>query len=337
MRNLVPHRFGSDPEFVFMDTASHAIIPASVLITANKAIGLKSFIGIDGHPATAELRPPPTNNVKHHLYYLAHGIKATNDFLRHSSTSETLLVAAPVVLNEALGGHIHVSLFANEPCTLLAQQMNVVYHVGQLRTYDKSKPGDLSSLDANLVSRMQEYVSKAAAGEATTPDLVCKVLNYIVLPAELWLQPRKGCRERMMKYQNSDTDLNYFVRWLHTTPANRSAGFNSWAYMHVEYRTPSTWLVSPWLAYLYLALVKLVMLNWEHFRKASLRSAPLDVTPEDNSSTFHAILMDRLHASGLTYTRDLRDLPKAIDICGTNRTRWHNALVDVAAWEDLLK
>src|SRR5437773_4192687 len=95
-RSIHLYKLGSDPEFVFariVEWQPH-IIPANILITNNKTQGLASFIGCDGHPATAELRPPPAHNVRRHMYDIASALVAIEDFLKKRPSFKDLKMVA---------------------------------------------------------------------------------------------------------------------------------------------------------------------------------------------------------------------------------------------------
>lgn len=104
MREVRPCRFGSDAEFGLVDTDTR-IVPASHYIRG--ATALNSFVGVDGHNATAEIRPRPSFNIRTHLLDLATAITA----VRQQIPSYITMIAPPFHKNTTYGGHIHCSFF----------------------------------------------------------------------------------------------------------------------------------------------------------------------------------------------------------------------------------
>lgn len=104
------HKIGADIELLFVDGGG-LTLPAHRIFQANGRI-IDTYVGTDGHPATGEIRPPPSHNINQILYKVAYALDAIQRFLIRSS-SDARMCAAPVVNNEPLGGHIHVSLFAS--------------------------------------------------------------------------------------------------------------------------------------------------------------------------------------------------------------------------------
>lgn len=323
------------------------VIPANEIITNVKEIGLTTFIGTDSHPATAELRPSASHNVRRHLYDLAVGISETVRYLESRTRHKgTVLMALPWVAPEALGGHIHTSFWVDDPLVKEALQANLVYHSGKLRAWHTNGP--MMMHDPN---KLQEYIISAVNGTTVTPENVCRTLDFLLMPFECWIQPW-GPREKRMQWclgphhynaQNpgNGDNANYLVRWLFTTPPARQDR-DGLSYMHVEYRTPSTWLIHPWLAYVYFSLAKLTMLNYNTVNALVLKHPPKKPTGE-NLNHLYKEMFERhiglLMSAKPRRTPDLSDLERAVVLCDKSRTEWFGSAtagVDYKAWRTLI-
>src|SRR6266498_3732897 len=134
---------GSDPEFLFlhMEGSKKEVMPANYMITANKTIATRAFIGTDGHATTAEMRPNPSHNVGRHLYDIAYGLHETAKWLeKHKRYTKVFMTAQPFVFDEPLGGHIHCSFFLDEPLTKQVQALNRSYHGDRIVAFDPQQP-----------------------------------------------------------------------------------------------------------------------------------------------------------------------------------------------------
>lgn len=342
------HRLGSDPEFGFIklvDTSS-VMVPAVEIIKAPKKSSLNSFIGMDSHTlgsagqtqTTAELRPPPAYNIWLHLSYIAYGISEMQKYLDTKYAKIPYrMYAQPALDQEFLGGHIHVSGFIPEPPLKHAIEAANQIHMGQVsaQAWNPSIPTPVGKTDPAL---MAEYMRGVISGELTTPILFWKTMNYLAYPFECWIQPWQERSLRFGHYANQEHG-HYFIRWLNSQRPNRPR-FNDWAYVHMEYRTPSTWMVHPWLAYAYFALAKLTALNWGKVW-ARMKEEPtieLETDASPQNAKFRSIFFDRLSAlksDGLILSSDLRELQHAIDVCQNFRSTWFANKVkgiDVEAW-----
>jgi hypothetical protein len=339
---VVFHRLGSDPEFLFLKDGKKA--PATEVLQCTKQQGLASFIGCDSHPATAELRPSPARMVNRHLLDIAGGLGAVHKWLSRFGNETTQCVALPYILQEALGGHIHVSFFFKEPDTSIAMGHNYVWH-GGMQAYDSSRPLVASS-DVRMVEAIQRYVYAAVKGEAITPRSVCHTLDYLISPFEHWIQEWTSRTLRFLwckhaQHYNSEAPGNgnnhhYLVRWVLSQRPHKAL-FKDYRYMHVEYRTPSTWLLHPALAYAYLALAKLTMLNYDMIRPLAYATKPVQVSAtEKDPNLFRNMFTERFDRvkSQLRYTSDLLSLPDAIEFCDKKRFTWELTAgrIDFDAW-----
>ncbi len=331
---------------LFTKDADFALVkvPSLDILQCDKAMGLTTFIGCDAHPATAEIRPTATRSIPAHLMEVAHGIAAIDKYLAKPQFNKIKLMALPFVDDEALGGHIHISFFVDEPNTRIAMdRANQVYHVGNLRTYNKAFPSVPSDLTDDECRAVADYTEAAKMGEAFTPEVVCKVLNHLVLPFENWVQPWQEREKRVFWCDHGNhynNDANYLIRWVNgTRPA---ALFPRFAYLHVEYRQPSTWLQHPALAYVYFALVKLVMANFDKVRDATAATKPLAIESSPANQVFKEVFherLTRLTEQGLRWPGDTKALMKMVALCGDSREEWYsnrNKGVCYSAWKELL-
>lgn len=336
MKPVRLYRIGSDPEFVFtkIQEWQHTVIGADTVITKNKAAALQSFIGVDGHAATAELRPTPAHNVHRHMLDIAAAITAVDDFLKKKP--ELVPVALPFVGAEPLGGHIHVSFFVDDPGSKYAWEHNYISSWGKLVMVDQNKNAS-SVVD---VATLEIYNKECARGQLPSPSVVLDALNYLIMPFEAWIQPWPMRRKRNAKYGESP---NTQIRWMNSKRPDIEK-FNNHGYHHYEYRSPSTWLAHPWIAYVYFALTKLVMLNLEAVYTAHVNNhdegGPVmyfngNIRNEDCRLSFQHRL-EKLE--GLKITNDIKDLQKAVDYCGRFRTTWLDPFkgIDMKAWRELI-
>lgn len=350
------YRIGSDPEFAFSRTSdwTPTLVPAAEVISVTKKMSLESFIGMDSHTlggngqlqTTAELRPPPTRNIGLHLYYIAYGIDRVADYLSSRSRFKGVVpFALPILGKEALGGHIHISGFVPEPTLYTAlNDYNLTFMNGKPVNFNKNNPTVPPTLSANAAQFYARFTTLALAGELTTPQLFERAMNYLILPFEYWMQPWAERTARFQLYDGTEGG-NYFIRWLHTVPRHWPGGHaGEWAYLHMEYRTPSTWLIHPWLAYTYFALAKLSILNFKKIWERMLIASPMRLEGDDvawNLMAREEFLrrLDELNSSGLVFSNDIKDLQRAINICGQSREAWFSnkaAGIDVQAWRSLL-
>lgn len=332
------YRVGSDPELLFCRVTewTHTVVPATDVITANKALGLTTFIGLDGHAATAELRPSPAHNVWQHVHELAYAMARIEEYLRTNKkmkAKDVRMFAQPYIGSEPLGGHIHVSAFVEDADMKAAQDKNLTLnqHTGQWQAINGNVPaGSVSGLGSVL----ERLASRAANGEAMTSVNFGRTMDYLLLPFERWSQPWHGRLKRNSKYgANADT-----VR-IASSPRPAMPKFTNHAYVHYEYRMPSTPLVHPMLTYAYLALAKLTLLNWEKLSEIALKhpTAPLPNSSEPDNQKSWQQFKDRLaglEKTGLRITTDLKQLRPALTTIGDEREKWFNPFnpVNVEAW-----
>ena len=345
MNTPILDRMGSDAEFLLARSAEFEarLVPAHKVIGANKAAALRSFIGTDGHNSLGEIRPRPSHHVRQQLYDIASGILSTNEYLRsHKSFKDVYLYASPEYHGETMAGHVHVSFFVDDPLTKYALSNGRIYGLGaylQNSTTCGLNTPPPPPVAVNDVPKLAEYAKRACLGELVTPAVFVTVMDYLVRPFEFWIQPWFA-RER----RNSNYGLGVdAARWEQSgvNPGTRPK-LRDHAWLHFEYRTPSTWLVHPWLAYTYLSLVKVSMLNWDFILRLATKD-PLAIsrhntTPgnEDARKLFLS-RWERVTKEG-KLTRDTQLLPKSIATCEENREAWFSNFgkVQVAEWERVL-
>lgn len=340
------YRFGSDPEFLFARVLEWTpiVVAASKIITANKERGLASFIGVDGHPATAELRPPPAHNIKRHLYDIAVALDATDTYLKkRKDTRDVIIIGQPIIAQEPLGGHIHITMFVNDPIHKALQDANYMLGSAGFTPLD---PNRLQTpLTPDLRAKLDAHAVSSSAGETISPGRFNEVMAYLILPLECWAQPWSSRVARNSRYGPTAGDP---VRWM-VTPRPDMPKFNAWAYVHYEYRVPSTWLAHPWLAFAYFALAKIAAVNFsllapiarKHF-KERIPPRTLGGVPVPLNDAYYEQLTDRLtnlrDNTAALFTRDTAELPKALDFIRDHRERWFSTptSVDMIAWRSLL-
>ena len=340
------YRLGSDAEFVFvrMSEFKPVLINAQFVVGTNKSVTLASFIGTDGHAATAELRPRPAHNIRMHLADIAAGITMSADVLKHKKMyADVRMLARPCVEGSTMAGHIHISFFVDEPATRVALAQGYIYN-SQLHRLDSlfHNPGTVGALEDDLASSIMSslaiYARQAYNGETMGPYFVASRLAWLLHPLEVWLQPWHERIQRNHSY-GLGGDI---VRW--NSPGTKPdwKHLQHLAYLHYEYRTPSTWLIHPALAYVYLALAKITMTNWKLISKLYTQHDEHEVigiclakTPQNElAGKLFANRLLKAKEAGLRLTRDTQWLHEALKICVALREHWYSAPspIDVEAW-----
>mgnify|MGYP001575345388 FL=1 len=341
MNEVRLYRIGSDPEFVIgrVQEWTTLVVPASEIISSNRGAALQSFIGTDGHPSTAELRPPPAHNIRRHLMDIAAALDAVDIVLKarqHQYPGLTMF-ASPVVGGETQGGHIHVSAFVNHPGAIVAERRNLVYTGTDFTTLSDNRgaPGE-RPLTSSEALALQEYAQLAYQDGLFTSNTFSLAMNYLLVPFERWIQPWFARISRNGSYGGEGQE----VRWT-AGPRPSMPRFYEWAYYLFEYRTPSTWLTHPWLAYAYLALTKLTILNFEQARELALNRAVIPPLSgrEPKNAVWGKEFADRYaNTTRFKFTNDIKQLEEAIQICAKERERWFapNTPIHIDAWRKLL-
>lgn len=326
-RVIRPYRFGSDCEFGFLNTKTGQIHPANAVI--RQAPG---FIGLDGHPATAEIRPRPSFNVKAHLLDIADAITRIAEHLTTTKNLKHLrMLALPHWGRETFGGHLHCSWFVYEPVTAKLRAADLEFNGGRFITRGhRDMPDSLRRLNLTTVE-LSAYVLAWEQFSLPSQWEVSVPLNYVMLPLEVGVQ-LWGAREHRNRSYGSPHDVRDGV----STPPARPEG---WLYQHKEYRPPSTWLVHPKLAYAYTGLTKLVMLNFELFQSLGQST---NTHPEQFNSNAVAFttLFNRLDKvwSQCTITNDLKNLKDTLtELPELAPNWWKTGFIDTNAWLKLME
>lgn len=338
------HAIGSDPEFVFVEQIEQTpptLISAATVISRNKVAALQSFIGTDGHAATAELRPGPAHNIGRHLYDIAYGLHETDSWLtQQKKYTHTKIISQPYVYGEPLGGHIHCSFFLDEPETRILRALNRTYNAGLYSIYDTAQINPIPTQDQTR--DLINYVNKYREGLLFTMADFERVMDFVLWPFECAIQPWQNRQCRNDRYGGTD-GAGARVRQQVSYPQIASK-YNRLAYMHLEYRVPSTWLCHPWLAYAYLGLAKLAILNAKSILelKAVSRSIryPLGTTAPGNAQ-YQKRFNSRFKFLTQTgrWTNDIRGLIDIIPKCFNMRQMWFETIgqpIDIDAWRKLL-
>lgn len=265
------HRVGSDPEFSFAvpDQAGNVhLLSADVLVGGDRDLRLKSFIGTDGHPSTAELRPAPCNNVYWHLLKIADGLNEVDRSMQYYSVkrdhpivavSQPSLGKGPSGQLETMGGHIWISMWFNSKISA-----NAIHDGGYIWNGDShdSYPSRQGRENGKRLTpkQYQDYMDLATSGQELSMDLCWRKLHYLLHPLEMMLFGKvRGDRQP----GGSGVKDPYIRLPDHATSDDLACYREGKAYIRFEYRFPSTWLQHPTLAFVYLGLAKLAILNWD--------------------------------------------------------------------------
>ena len=324
MKTPILDRIGSDPEFMtgVYNEFEFQVVPAHKVISTNKQLTLNSFIGTDGHNSIGELRPRPCHNIRQHLYDIATALTIVDEHLKsRKDLKHVKIYASPELGGDTLAGHIHVSFFVDDPLT------KEVIRIGRIQGLNgQLVNGYTCGLNAGppgpalleWVPILARYAEEAAAERLVTPLVMARSMAFLLEPLEWWLQP---WHSRKRRNRNYGTGLDA-VRWQQDglNPFTRPKLVEH-AWMHFEYRTPSTWLVHPWMAYTYLALAKITMVNWQLIQtlRKELLVLPVNhmsVEPQNLAASW--IFMERWNrfkSQGGKITRDVSHIDRAIKIC----------------------
>ena len=340
MKAIRLYRIGSDPEFAFTRLAEwdHQLIPANTVISNNKALALASFIGTDAHAATAELRPPPSHNVRSQVMTMASALQSVDEYLKaNEKLHDVRMIASPSVANEPLGGHIHLSFFFEDAKYKKLLDHGWNYNNKLVGATWNTPGGQQFNDEEGVVNYVKEKVGKV---QLPTPFASTAILNYLLMPFEWWVQLWGSRTKRNTKYGMAwDT----MVRW-NASPQPKLPAFKDWCYLHYEYRVPSTWLCHPWMCYLYFALVKLTAVNWKLVSETMPRNSVNEVFDlggtEPRNEDARRIFEERFERlrPNLRWTTDTKDIPKALDYVSKYRNQWVDPYrgIMVDAWKEIL-
>lgn len=319
------HRLGSDPEFLFAHP-NGTVVPASTVVGPQG----NQFVGFDGHNATGELRPRPFFNIKGQMFDLATAIHEISNMVPN-----LVLVARPFYANEPLGGHIHVSGFAQSGpipsgiASLLREYGLMIRDGGLIHDPENKRTRSLETGDYTLLTEFARSTSFEGTRLGT-------ILSYLLHPFEVEVQPAD---ERISR--NNRYGTPHDVR---TGVSKPTMLLSDATYWHYEYRMPSTWLNHPRLAYAYFALAKLSMLNLAFIEtqpSVKLVKPILYFEDERNSVKKTApsfwTRYNNVMANSPRLTPDLHLLPQVLETVFKDAKTWFSRLpVYVGAWRKLL-
>lgn len=338
------YRLGSDPEFMFgtMQEWDTSVLSAAEVISRDRNIATRSFIGTDNHQATAEIRPTPSRNIWKHLFEIATAVQAIDTHLKKRDIWKNVgMLAHPMVSGEPLGGHIHISFFSKDPLMAEAAKYNVTFDPfeGRAISYDPNKTNTFArSVEGAKVAGL--VITAAQQNAILTPWVMSTDLGYLFIPLERWIMPW-GSRARRNGRYGIHKDV---MRLMYNTgPKIMPEGYTS--YWHYEYRAPSTWLVHPQTAFLYLGLAKFCMLNYPKLHNCRLNNNTRDeeddaayIPNRANNTMWKKIFLARWEevSAGGIFSNDIRNLSSAIEKAGDRRKDWFDKQVDISAWCSLI-
>lgn len=357
------YRMGSDPEALFVKPVDFdwIITPAYDIIGRDKKKTTSSFIGTDSRPVIAEIRPNPSRNLKRHLYEIAYAITTTADYLDQSAKWRgNKLIAYPHILGENLGGHIHASMFLNDPLYMKLKGLGYTFggggnYLAMYASGGENAPMRNRDLEAEVITAIQNR-------SVITPLTWGQAMSWLLTPFEKWVQPWVAREQR-----NAHYGAEHSPDAVRLGTSKQPFDLPKMAYVHWEYRLPSTWLQHPWLAYAYLGIAKLGLLNMGKLIELWLDDAPKPKKEKyadqlgggaafmaggEGPPTQFTILqhgnpgeageafrrnLNRL-LPGARLSRDLANLVSVVERCALRRGEWFTkpTPIDVEAWRKLL-
>ncbi len=278
-----------------------------------------TFVGTDGHAATAEIRPAPFFNIRSHIMDLSKALTNTYKWLQSSKRTKNIWIqAVPYSGGETYGGHIHCSFMYVSPVHSKLRTLGVRWTTGAGEyAFDRE-------LNPEQILEVQ-YLTDMGTIDLFGPQVFMNVMNYLIRPWEHYVQPWDLRVARNKHYGNNDD-----IRAQNSKP--QSAQHYS-LYKHYEYRVPSTWLIHPDLAYSYIGLAKLSMLNFEKIIAISAKESRADA--EDEMSAFEIFMRrwTKLQEAGPVMTRDLLYLETAITNVRREKNIWFQPMKPIVIEE----
>ena len=215
-------------------------------------------------------------------------------------------------------------------------QLNRTFKGDRIVAFDPTRT--VPALTPAQTERLATFAQRRYNGELFNVGHFATFMDFLIWPYECAVQPWWDRARRNGRYGGTGGHGDR-VRQQVSTPNGNKA--NKYAYLHYEYRVPSTWLCHPWLAYAYLGLAKLSMLNAKLISEA--RAEPLRKHPDGTSANadYRKIFMNRF--TGLVksgrWTSDIRGLIDVIPKTFDQRAAWFEnpgQPIDVDAWRRLL-
>lgn len=322
------HRVGADPEMLVgraNEDFEFQTQNANRTLFGGAGAQASAFIGLDGHQFTAELRPPPARNINLLLYHIAQGLLTTQEFLDLRRPGHVLL-ARPKINEETMGGHIHLSFYPETPPIQHEIAVNYGCYVRGGIVIQGGNP-----LSREVINTIRERVREKAG--LLDLEVFARKLDWLMLPLEYWAQPWFSRRSRNVNY-GAPGDIRVTMHPIGKWPPMGGMD-KKYPYTHVEYRTPSTWLVHPRLAYLYLSLAKVAVLNYDSIPASPVNWNARHETP--GNDRFRDMLLEHWRGRTWRQSADTRAIDQNLLWLSENRAGlWRpNVGVDIEAWRGL--
>src|SRR5574341_873954 len=167
------------------------------------------------------------------------------------------------------------------------------------------------------------------------------IADHLVLIYEMAIQPWWD-RVRRNARHGGINGVGERCRQYFSIPTGSKA--DKFVYAHYEYRVPSTWLCHPWLAYAYLGLMKLAILNAGRIME-QLTSFQENIVAAPNgepaNEAYRSLFMTRFQdlVKHGRWTNDIKGLKEIIPKTFDARAAWFEIPgqpVDIDAWRQLL-
>jgi len=337
------YKVGSDPEFLFV--SPKGLVPAPTVVNSHGGDrATTAFIGTDGHAVTGELRPRPYHHIHGHMWDIAFAINKIREVLDKTPEQRVLnMIAVPWAFQEPLGGHIHMSGWARNTYSaemhdrgLYIKPNGSIDRHGHDTAHGGVTPGDIS-----------RFTTMISADLPYTPRQFAFVMAYLLGGLESYSQPWEGREARNLRYGNIEDQVRVQQISKPGTAKTVRPGID-WVYFHYEYRTPSTWLYHPALAYLYFAFAKITMLNYDVMKQqmTQLIKEPEALTATsivDNFRKRCRWLKTRHNTGEVLISKDCAEWERAVKSFDDVRAEYvapvvknHYPVVNVEAWRKLL-
>jgi hypothetical protein len=274
-------------------------------------------------------------------------LKINDHLSKHKKGTGVTILSSPYVANEPFGGHIHTSFFVKSPIQFAPLlEHYTLLPTGEVNRTTNDGRGD--RLEGNALSRLASDYHRLLTdpeSKVFSYDQYAMAMDYLLMPLEWWLQPWFLRQERNQRYGARNTDQIRFQKDKKRPATTLWPLAKGWSYHHVEYRTPSSWLKSPDMAYLYLATAKLSLLNYNAILEMPDVTDTLPYMLDRNNNTernheFRALYIKRLTTllgQNVIMSKDLQSLYKKLDIADGQLDSWLNPFgpVDMTAWRNL--
>lgn len=232
-------------------------------------------------------------------------------FVRQAGSRQSIVPASLVFGHSSLGtyigtdGHPTPVEVRPPPSSNVLQLLATIAHaVSTLGVFAHTTRQNLALAARPIISREplggHIHTSFITRESDSVENKYTRVMNYTLVPLEYAVQPWALRSERNQRYGRIG---DYRIQ--HYTTLR-----DGYAFWHMEYRHPSTWLQHPKLAYAYLALAKLALLNWETLAVAAYDHTVGFASADDAKITLESRL-GRLLQTGKK-SADLRHIPTVL-------------------------